>query len=262
MKKIIIISCLLIVATLSVFAQDSTITGNYFGKNLYLTNPTIENSTSYCISKITVNDKIIGDELFSNSLEIDFPLYGITQNAPVIIKISYTKGCKFKIVNSEVLQAKSTFSFANSKVDKTGKLIWTVKGEINSSFAVEQFRWNKWITIGDVDINDTVHKNMYSFEIKPHYGPNLFRISHTDANGNVSYTKVIKYRSATAKEIMLASLKVTNQLDFSAETMYEIFDEKGNFISDGYAISIDITDLPKGKYWVNYDNKSEMFTKK
>jgi hypothetical protein len=262
MKKFISISCLLIAATFSVFAQDTTITGNYFGKNLYITNPTVENTSSYCISKITVNDKIIGDELLSNSLEIDFALYGITQNDPVTIKIDYTKGCKFKIVNPEVLQAKSTFAFTTSKADKTGKLIWTVKGEINSSFTVEQFRWNKWLTIGDVDINDTVHKNMYSFEIKPHYGQNLFRVSHTDVNGNTTYAKVIKYRSATAKEVMLASLKVTNQLDFSAETMYEIFDEKGNFISDGYSLSVDITDLPKGKYWVNYDNKSEMFTKK
>ena len=31
---------------------------------------------------------------------------------------------------------------------------------------------------------------------------------------------------------------------------------------DGTGTDVSITDLPKGKYWVNYDNKTEMVTKK
>lgn len=263
MKNIILFFCLLIVATFSVSAQDTIISGNYYGKNIYIINPAIkQDPPSYCISKITVNGKVIGDEILSNSLEIDFPFYGIKQQDSIIIKISYTKGCKFKIINPEVLKAKSDFAFTSSKAHKKGRLIWTISGEPTNPFTIEQFRWKKWLSVGEVDANDTVTKNTYSFEIKPHYGQNLFRILYADANGDITYSKAIKYRSATAKEVMLTSLKVTNQLHFSAETMYEIYDEKGNFIFDGFDQSVDVSDLPKGKYWVNYDNKSEMFTKK
>ncbi len=243
-------------------AQDTTLMGNYYGKNLYITNPSLKNSDKFCISKVTVNNKVLGDEIISNSFELDFALYGIELNSQVKIEITSSEGCKIKIINPEVLQQKSSFAFLSAKVDKTSKLIWTVKGEVVSSFSVDQYRWNKWMNIGDIDIADTVKKNIYAFEVKPHFGQNIFRISHTDANGNTVYSKSVKYRSATTKEVILVSQKVTTQIEFSSETAYEIFDEKGNFISDGVAQSVDITDLSKGKYWINYDNKSDIFTKK
>ncbi len=60
----------------------------------------------------------------------------------------------------------------------------------------------------------------------------------------------------------LISSKVSDILKFSEETFYEIFDERGGFIRDGYGSEEDVSDLSKGKYWVNYDNKTEIFTKK
>lgn len=262
MKNVLIFVTIFFIAFSGLSAQDTIVTGNYYGKNLYITNPSIKNTNNYCISKVVVNEKVLGDEIASNSFEIDFALYGVLINSAVNIVITYAEGCKIKIVNPEVLQAKSSFAFISAKVDKTSKLNWTVKGEIASSFIIDQFRWNKWMSIGEIDPADTVHKNMYALEIKPHFGPNLFRISHTDFNGNTVYSKPVKYRSATTKEVLIVSQKVTTQLDFSAETAYEIFDDKGNFISDGVAQNVDITDLPKGKYWVNYDNKSDVFSKK
>jgi hypothetical protein len=245
------------------FSQDTTVLqGHYYGKNLYVLNPSFGSDTSFCVQKVLINDQPSKDELHSNSFEIDFSLMNITSGASLKISIIHNAKCHPKIINPEVIQSHGTFTFVNAKIDKTGKIIWTVKGEIFSSFIVEHYRWQKWITVGEIDISDTVRKNVYAFEPKTHSGLNQFRISHTDETGNIVYSKPIKFRSATAKEIFLTTTKVTEEITFTDETAYEIFDDKGNFISDGYGTSISITDLPKGKYWINYDNKTEIVTKK
>lgn len=262
MKKyiLIIIFCY---GAASGLAQDTlALKGNYFGKNLYVINPVCGNDTVFGVSKVLVNGKNTKDETRSNSFEIDFSLLEIANAAAVDIALIYTKGCTPKIINPEVLQAQSTFAFVSAKPDKTGKITWIVKGELFSSFTVEQYRWKKWMPVGEIDNSDTLKKNTYSFDIKPHFGQNLFRISHSDLKGNTVYSKTVKYRSAAAKEVFISSLKVADAITFSGETTYEIFDEKGNFLMDGTGTEVSITELPKGKYWVNYDNKTEMVTKK
>ncbi len=263
MKNLLAVTLLLIFSSMSVFAQDTIVVqGHYFGKNIYVINPTDTVHKSFSVKKVLVNGQPSKDELNSNSFEVDFSLLNIAIGAPVKVMIFYNKGCKVKVVNAEVLQPQSNFSFITAKADKLGKLTWTVKGDINSAFTVEQFRWKKWITLGEVEIADTVRKNMYSYETKPHFGINQFRISHTDAKGIIVSSKIVKYRNPALKEVMLVSNKVSETISFTGETAYEVFDEKGTFVTDGYGKEVGITDLMKGKYWVNYDNKTEMVTKK
>jgi hypothetical protein len=245
-----------------VFPQDTLVLqGHYYGKNLYVLNPSLGSDTSFCIQKVLIDGQPSKDELHSNSFEIDFSLMSILNGAAVKVSIIHDPKCHPKIVNPEVIQLQSTFAFINSKIDKSGKIIWTVKGDVYSSFVIEQYRWQKWVTAGEVDIADTIKKNMYSFEPKLNSGLNQFRISHTDEKGNIVYSKLIKFRSVI-KEVFLTTTKVTDEITFTDETAYEIFDDNGTFISDGYGSSVSITDLPKGKYWINYDNKTEMVTKK
>jgi hypothetical protein len=263
MKRFLAIAILMIVGVVSIFAQDTIILqGHYYGKNLYVINPTNSIDNSFCVKKVLVNDSVSKDELRSNSFEVDFSLLNITVGSEVKVLIIHDTACKVKVINAEVLQPRSTFAFVSTKIDKAGKITWIVKGELNSAFTVEQFRWKKWVTLSEVDITDTVKKNVYAFETKPHFGPNQFRISQTDVKGIVVYSKLIKYRNLAIKEITLVSTKVTETITFTAESAYEIFDEKGTFIMDGYGKEVNISDLSKGKYWVNYDNKTEMVTKK
>lgn len=262
MKRILILFFIAVIFLPSAFSQDTLVLqGKYFGKNLYVINPGTNNS--YCIQKILVNNIPTKDEINSNSFEIDFSLLNIAVGTNVRIIIYHNSGCKPKIVNPEVLFAQSNFSFVLLKNEKFSKLTWTIKGEVNNKFVVEQFRWQKWITVGEVYVSpDSAKKTSFSCEIKTHSGQNTFRVSHTDTKGNVTYSKVLKFINPAVKEVILQSQKVTDNINFSSETAYEIFDEKGTFLSDGTASQIDITKLPKGKYWVNYDNKTSMVTKK
>lgn len=263
MKKLLVIIAVSIIYSATVFSQDTIVVqGHYYGKNLYVINPTNKTDSSFCVKKVLVNNQPTKDELKSNSFEVDFSLLNIAIGKEVKILIIHDKACNPKVINKEVLQPQSTFAFVNAKIDKTGKIIWTVKGDLYSPFTVEQYRWKKWISLGDVDLTDTVKKNTYEYETKPHFGPNQFRVSHTDVKGIAVYSKIIKYRNPAIKEVMLASTKVTDEITFTGETAYELFDEKGTFIMDGFGTTINLSDLSKGKYWVNYDNKTELITKK
>ena len=46
------------------------------------------------------------------------------------------------------------------------------------------------------------------------------------------------------------------------ETSYEIYDEFGGIVFKGYGKEVKIGTLNKGKYYLNYDNQMDRFTKK
>jgi len=257
-KTLILISLFFIFGNL--FAEEFVLKGNYYGFNLHVLNPSM--GDGFCVTGVLVNNNSTQDEINSNAFEIDLSQLKLKIGDPVIVVIKHKKGCTPEVVNPKALQPSENVSFISPKADKTGKLIWGIKGNLmDEPLIIEQYRWNKWLKIGELASGDTVRRNFYSFEFVPHTGLNQFRILFNDVNGNPVSSKTIKYTSRNP-EVTLESTKVTEKLIFSAETQYEIFDLKGNFISEGFAKEIEVIDLEKGKYWLNYDNKSVNFTKK
>jgi hypothetical protein len=235
--------------------------GNYYGNNLVVLNPSFGNG--FCVTEVLVNDKPTQGEINSNSFEIDFSLLNLKTGDAVKVIIRYHDGCTPKIINPQALRGDQFFSFNYVKFDRTTKLVWSVKGNLGDDpFIVEQFRWNKWSQVGEVGVSDTMHGGTYSFEPVFHSGLNQFRILRIDAYGNPVYSKVAKFNNARAAAIELESTKVTEKIVFSAETIYELFDEKGNFLTSGFGKEIDVSELGKGKYYLNFDVKSVIVTKK
>jgi hypothetical protein len=67
--------------------------------------------------------------------------------------------------------------------------------------------------------------------------------------------------------VVFAPQKVSKEINFacsdkSSETMFEIYDQYGNIVKRGYGNKIDCSNLPKGGYFLNYDNKMGEFIKK
>jgi hypothetical protein len=60
---------------------------------------------------------------------------------------------------------------------------------------------------------------------------------------------------STSPEIKIKSLKISNSIEFSAPTDYEVVSEFGTRITSGRGLSIDASNFVKGKYYINYDNK-------
>ena len=44
--------------------------------------------------------------------------------------------------------------------------------------------------------------------------------------------------------------------------MYQLYDDAGRFILDGYGKTIDIEFLDKGKYYLSFDNSTVIITKR
>ena len=72
---------------------------------------------------------------------------------------------------------------------------------------------------------------------------------------------------STAAEVTFSPAKVSKEIGFFAgttpvETMFEIYDQFGNIVKKGFASTVDASNLAKGAYYLNYDNKMGEFIKK
>ena len=98
-------------------------------------------------------------------------------------------------------------------------------------------------------------------KISPHSGENKFRVKQVDYSGKPRYSQASRYISVVS-EITFSPKKAKDEVIFTGETLYEVFDNFANIVKKGYGGKIDVTNLKKGIYWLNYDNKTETFIKK
>ncbi len=244
--------------------------GNYQGKNIYVQNPFGSGGVGFCVTEVKVNGNITTDEINSSAFEIDMKPHKLNIGDKVEIKIFHKEDCKPKVLNPEVLKPKSTYEVVSMSADKDGNIKWTTKSETGKlAFAVEQFRWNKWVKVGEVDGVGTPTSNEYSFKVVPHSGKNQVRVRQTDYSGQPRLSKPTEYMSEVP-EIEYAPMKASKDITFfqkgksdkQIETMYEIYDQYGNIVKKGFGSKLDVSNLPKGGYFLNFDNKMGEFVKK
>jgi len=264
MKRLI----LFLVASLtsiSAFAALS-VEGTYQGKNLYVQNPMDDEGFGYCATKVTVNGDIMPGGTSVGAFEIDFSLFNIEIGEPVFIVIEHNDGCKPKVLNPEVLLPRSTFKINSITIDNDGNLKWTTSGEQGKlPFEIEQYRWNKWVTIGEVDGKGAGSENDYQFKVTPHSGENTVRVTQSDHSGTKRPSQEVKFTSSTPA-VTKSPTKVKNEIKFSAngapvETRYEIYDAYGNIVKKGVGSKVNCSNLLRGVYYINFDNVNEKFIK-
>lgn len=259
------ISFLMLMTPLLVGANLS-IQGTYQGKNIYVLNPENEDGFGFCTRKVTVNGDVLPTSTGSSAFEIDFSLFRIQIGDPVFIVIEHNESCKPKVLNPEVLLPRSTFKIADISVSNTGKLKWKTTNEKGKlPFIVEQYRWNKWVQVGEVEGNGGNGENTYEFQVIPHSGENIVRVVQIDHSGEKKASSEVKFTSNVAA-VQKNPVKVKTTIQFTSngkpvETKYEIFDAYGNIIKKGFGTSVDCRNLLKGAYYINYDNKIEKFLK-
>ena len=259
------LSLLALTVVISSFAEVMKLEGIYQGKNIFVMNPSTGGG-SFCITEVKVNGTTTNNQIHSNAFEINLSLYDFKIGEKVQIDITHKDGCKPRILNQEVLNAKSSFTVTALKVDpKTGKLIFTTSGESGVlAFVVEQFRWNKWVKIGEVTGVGSATVNNYQLQVNLCSGDNQFRVSQTDFTKIPRISKVFKIRSMAPPVTYTPLKKITNEINFSDVTMYEIYDPYGKLQLKGIGNKIDISSLKKldkYKYILLFDNQDVQFEK-
>lgn len=267
MKKTLFAILSLFVSTSGFAVGVIVLEGNYQGKNLYIQNPFAGSGVGFCVQQVTVNGNVTTDEIASSAFEIDFRNLQLKVGDKVEVKITHKDDCKPKVLNPEVLKPKSTFEIVSMSVGTDLTFKWSTKGETGKlAYTIEQFRWNKWVKVGEVEGHGTPDLNSYSFKVTPHSGKNQYRVKQVDYTGQPKLSKTIDYLSASS-EITFSPAKVSKEISFFSgstpvETMFEIYDQFGNIVKRGFASTIDAANLPKGAYYLNYDNKMGEFIKK
>ena len=261
-KSLLIIICIFFIGR--AFSTELVLKGNYYGENIYLKNPTCSSENGFSISSVSVNGKPYNDVIKSNAFEIDFNQLEIKLGDSVNIIISYVENIKPTIINPEVLLPKGGFTITSIKFNpKNYELNWTTKDESSAiPFIIEQYKWNRWVKIGEIMGKARTTSNSYTFDVDLISGNNSFRVKQITPRGKEITSSEVKLKSKVP-EVTVDVDKTGNSMSFSAETSYEVYNESANLLISGKGTSLDISKLPKNKvYWLSYDSKTIKFVKK
>ncbi len=245
----------------SVSSQELNVQGVFTGDNVYVMNPFAKMKDHFTIESIIINDTAYTENTESSAFEIDLKHMGFKLGDDLHFRIRYRDSIMPSIVNLEKIKAISSFKLQKAFIDKEQFLNWRCSNEVGSlPFDIQQYRWNKWITVGQLRGVGTRGINHYRIKVPIHSGANKFRIHQVDYSQKEKFSKSIDFNSSL-KPIRLLNKKVITKLRFSAPTQFEIFDLFGNLIFDGFGKEVRFDDLIPGKYYVNYDNTIGEFMK-
>jgi hypothetical protein len=261
MRNIIFISLFILTQTLQ--AGVIVLEGQYQKQNIYVHNGFNYSGVGYCIYEVLVNGSVSTDELNSSSFEIDLEQFMLDVGAPVIIEIKYRNdGCMPKVLNPNALKPNPTFETSFIHIDNNGLLEWQTFGETASlSYIVEQFKWNKWVQVGEVQGVGTPEIQKYSFQTEIHAGNNKFRVKQRGYIDKTKHSPSVSVKSSKP-EISFVYDKTKQNINFSEKTHYEVYDKFGDLMKKGYGNIIDVNNLKKETYYLNFGNTNGEFKKK
>lgn len=255
---------LLLAAPLQFFGNERLVlSGIYQGSDIYVQNPFSGQGVSFCVFEVRINGEISSDEVNSSAFVIDMAIMGLEIGDEVEIIISHKKGCEPRVLNPEVLKPRSSFEVSGIGVSDDYKLNWTTKGETGElPFIIEQFRWNKWMKAGEVAGEGSPDEHSYAFQLEPHSGLNRVRIRQTDYRDETRTSPIVEFEGPSDL-VTFSPEKPHDAITFSQTTRFEIFDQYGNLVKTGYDRSVDVAELEKGEYYLNYDRSfGETFKKR
>jgi len=236
--------------------------GKFQNKNIYIQNSFGGNGVGFCATEIKVNGKITTDEVNSSAFEIDLAAMNIKPGQKVIIEISHKSDCMPVVLNPEVLKPRPTFEVVSMNINSAGVLKWTAKNESGSlPYVVEQFKWNKWVYVGEVQGLGSPENHDYSFQIATHSGENKFRIKQVGLGSTPKLSTAVILNSNTDKPSFMIT-KDNKAIQYTIETAFEIYDAFGSIVKKGFGKETNIENLAKGKYYLCYDNQVTEFDKK
>ncbi len=252
MRKFFILPLLMLFAGKN-HAASLIIEGKFQNKNLYVHNSYVGQGVGFCAKEIRVNGQITTDETNSSSFEIDLKALQLKYGENVVIEIIHSDECTPRVLNIEDLRPTPSFEILLLNVGGDGLLKWATKNECGVlPFEIEQFKWNKWVKVGEVLGIGSGNNNNYAFQLPMHSGQNKFRISQRGFNAQVKTSKEFTAISQVNKP-SYAIRKGKSSIDFSSETAFEIYDEFGQIVMKGFSNSISIKNLPKGEYNLCFD---------
>lgn len=251
-----------VLAAFNLSASVLIVEGKFQNKNIYIQNSFGANGVGFCATEIKVNGHITTDEVNSSAIEIDLAAMNIKPGQKVIIEISHKSDCVPVVLNPEVLKPRPTFEVVSMNINSAGVLKWTSKNESGPlPYVIEQFKWNKWVYVGEVQGLGNPENHDYSFQVSTHSGENKFRVKQVGMATTPKVSSAVIINSTVDKPYFMIT-KDNKAIQFTNETAYEVYDAFGSVVKKGFGKDTDIKNLPKGKYYLCYDNQVTEFDKR
>ncbi|WP_258541097.1 hypothetical protein [Parvicella tangerina] len=236
--------------------------GKYQHRNIFIAQALGSEGIGFCAYEIRVNGNLITDEINSSAFEIDLSPFNFEIGQDITIEIRHKMGCTPKVLNPGGLKPQPTFETVDISIDEAQILQWITENETGSlPFVIQQYKWNKWIDVGEVQGDGTPDISNYAFHVDFTSGKNKFRVAQVDQAGKIKTSDFVEIESNKPK-LTFTYAKKNQEIVFSDETGYEIHDKYGDLMMKGYGSSVDITTLSKDNYWLSFDNCTESFVKK
>jgi hypothetical protein len=247
-----------------VFADEMILKGVYQGKDLFIINPMLDAGEEYCAYEVTINETKFDDVINSSAFRIYLDFAGLHFGQEYIVTIKHHENCTPKLVNPEVLKPLCTYNIANTDLGYNDVLKFTTDNESGKlTFYVEEFRWGRWLEVARIPGEGGPGSREYSTKVYPFSGENRFRIYQIDHLNRKFYSDEIVYNLEREKVSVTTPLsKVNKDITLSAPTRYAVINEFGEELVSGNGDVVDVVNLKKGEYFLNFENEYVVFKKK
>lgn len=264
---------LLFTTTLNFFSQQHSdldvlvFSGTYQGNKVFVQNPFDREGVGFSVKHVQVNGSELTDQVFSSAFEIDLTKQNLKIGDSLSIHLYYNSEKQPKIINTGSLTRTNKnfeLQLTDLKVENDSVLKWCFEGEEGSSeFIIEEYRWNRWIKIGEVQSTGTMEKSCYEFVVPELInGENKFRIVQFTSDDKKLMSKSVTKKSDINTVLINGNCKGSS-FHFSRPTYFEIFDTYGNIVRKGFSDCPKFCGLQHGLYYINYGNVSgEVFNVK
>ena len=238
------------------------IEGKYLDQNIFLQNSVCNSGVGFCAYEVRVNGNLITDNIQTSAFEIDFNNMEIQKGEKVFIEVKHKRECAIKLINPDALIPEPTFELVDLMISEEGMLKWSTLNETNSlPFIIQQYRWNKWQNVGEVNGIGNTELSNYSFKVDFNSGNNKFRVVQKSKNGKLILSEEIYFNHSIPRLNFIYN-KSNKQIVFTSATKFEIHDKYGVLMKRGYKDVVDVSNLIKDDYWLSYDNITEKFKRK
>lgn len=256
MKKAIVFFLLLFAANVLCAQEKTILEGIYQGKNIFVQNPVKNSGTGFCVDSVSVNGIVQKEKIQSSAFEIDFPSFKLKPGDTIKVVLYHSGNCMPKVLNPYV-GGYPRCTFKETWIDSAAVFHFvTCEENGTATYTVQQFRWNKWVKIGELTSAANVDPQEYTFDVKPFLfkGENKFRAVlpySKNISATASYT-------ADVPELIVDATSWCNVIAFSGETMWELYDVSGNIVKKGFGTQLDYTGLASRRpYYLNYANTTK-----
>lgn len=238
-------------------SQMIAYSGVYKGEPLFIQNPYLPSSKSYCITDIYVNGKRVDIVYNRSALLLDFKQ--VQKFSPVSIRINYSDSlCVPVLLNPDAIKYHSVFSFEAIAISDSS-VVWTSKGEQpTGEYGVERFYLGDWETLKTLSSDGIYGGSDYTFFPIYEEGSNKYRIKYSDGDltlyseevEHVFYPEPITYERKGAHIVL------------SRSSEYIVTDLDNNELIVGSGKEFKIDHLKNGQYYFVFgEEQIELYRK-